>query len=91
MIIDSLKRLFGSGSKGVSCEESLRFMHEYLDGELDGVRTEQVQQHFENCRACYPHLNLEKKFRDRLRRAGASDCCPDEVRASVLDAITRES
>lgn len=90
MIIDAFKRLFGSEPEGMSCQESLRFMHEYLDGELEDVRSEQVEEHFRMCKACFPHLNLEKSFRERLQRAGGRDCCPDDVRASVLDAITRE-
>lgn len=87
MIIETIRRLFGSEPEGESCRESLRLLQEYMDGELDDLTTAQVEEHFRVCQACYPHLNLERRFRERLRRASERDCCPDEVRSSVLAAI----
>ncbi len=87
MIIEKIRRFFGGEPDGVSCRESLRLLQEYMDGELDDLTTAQVEEHFRVCKACYPHLDLEKRFRERLRRASERDCCPDEVRSSVLAAI----
>jgi len=87
MIIKTIRRMFGWTPEGKSCEESLRLLQEYMDGELDDLTASQVEKHFRMCKACYPHLDLEKRFRERLRRAGERDRCPEEVRASVLAAI----
>jgi anti-sigma factor (TIGR02949 family) len=93
MIIDWVRRLFGGspdhdhGSDSVSCEQSLRLLQDYMDGELDHLTASQVEAHFRVCKGCWPHLNFEERFRDRIRRASERDCCPDEVRAKVLAAI----
>lgn len=87
MIIEWIRGLFGRDPEGVSCEESLRLLQEYMDGELDHLTTAQVEEHFRVCKRCWPHLNFEERFRDRLRRAARRDSCPDEVRAKVLAAI----
>ena len=87
MIIEWVRKLFGGRPDGVTCEQSLRLLHEYLDGELDHLTASQVEEHFEVCKACWPHLNFEERFRERLRRAGERECCPDDVRASVMAAI----
>lgn len=87
MIMKWVRKVFGGEPDGLSCEQSLRLLHEYLDGELDHLSASQVEAHFKVCKRCWPHLNLEERFRDRLRRASERDRCPDEVRAQVLAAI----
>lgn len=85
--MDHIKRIFRSrrqnGSEGISCEEALRLVHEFIDGELDGVSRPEVQAHFERCQACYPHLRLEQRFREALRRACAQEKAPPELRSRV--------
>ncbi|MDT8369563.1 MAG: zf-HC2 domain-containing protein [Longimicrobiales bacterium] len=89
-MLKTIRRLFGGGDglrPGMSCEESLRLLYEYLDGELDDLTAGEVKAHFDVCKACYPQLHLEERFRERLREAVASDDCPDAVRENVLAAI----
>jgi len=88
MIIDRIRRLFGGSEGGESsCEKSLRLLHEYLDGELDDLTASEVAEHFRVCECCYPHLALEERFKERLRRAGETVCCPDEVKAGIRAAL----
>lgn len=101
-IFDSIKRIFGgslppggngdSASAGgdmevIPCEEALRRVHEYLDGELDGVPAEQVRRHFDVCGRCYPHLKLESAYREAVKRAVAGQGAPPELRAKVLSLL----
>ena len=67
----------------IPCEEALRLVHEYLDGELEGVTQEQVKRHFEVCGQCYPHLRLERSYREAVRRAAAGEAAPPELRERV--------
>lgn len=67
----------------IPCEEALRHVHEYLDGELDGVPQEQVKRHFEVCGRCYPHLKLETSYREAVRRASRGEGAPPELKAKV--------
>jgi anti-sigma factor (TIGR02949 family) len=98
-IFDKLKALFpgsdsnGSGSNGMgravmlSCEDALRLVHEFLDGELDPAAEGQVQKHFDMCQRCYPHLHLETAYRDAVRRAALAKDAPPELKAKVSALI----
>ena len=55
------------GGAMIGCEEALRKVYEYLDGELDAEWGERVRAHVEICRECYPHFNFERVFLDHVR------------------------
>jgi len=94
-LFDSLKRLLGldgngdmgaaQEAQGITCQDALRFMHEFIDGELEGVSRAEVQAHFEVCKLCYPHLRLERCYREALQRAYCQETAPVELRERVLD------
>jgi anti-sigma factor (TIGR02949 family) len=96
-LFDSFKRLFFSGRGNgaervagpgaITCEDALRLVHEFLDGELEGVSRAEVEAHFEVCKRCYPHLRLERRFRDALRRACARETAPPELRTRILALV----
>lgn len=106
-IFERLKRLIGgvgahadqSGGNGkvstackpITCVEALERLHEYLDGELDGVSHEEVEHHFSMCKRCYPHLQLEERFKDLLHRSQEEEACPDHVRSQVLELLANEA
>jgi anti-sigma factor (TIGR02949 family) len=73
----------GCNPAGISCEEALRLVHEFLDGELEGVSPAEVKAHFEVCRGCYPHLRLEQAFREAMKRACARQTAPPTLREKV--------
>jgi len=87
MIIDAIRRLFTRRPDGITCEEALRLVNEFLDGELDPAEAAAVEEHFRVCQACYPHLKLEERFKNRLKDAAGSGCCPDEVKESIRAAL----
>ena len=91
-----LKRLFGgdppNGANGqgmemISCDDALSLIHEFIDGELKDVSSEQVQAHFEACARCYPHLKLEESFRAAVRKAAAGERASPELRARLMDVL----
>jgi anti-sigma factor (TIGR02949 family) len=82
----------GHGTCGaITCMEALAKVHEYLDGELDGVTHEEVARHFEVCRKCYPHLKLEERFREVMRRVEARERAPAHLREQVLELLATET
>lgn len=94
--IDRLKRLVGSGGDHpvpgqITCMEALERVHEYLDGELDGVSQEEVTQHFAMCQRCYPHLHLEERFREVLQRVEAETEAPQQLKEQVLELLAAEA
>lgn len=92
-IFDSIRRLFDGSSDGseasggedemIPCEDALRLVNEYLDGELENVSRSQVKRHFEACGRCYPHLRFESAYREAVRRAATGERAPAELRAKV--------
>lgn len=73
----------GGDDEMIPCEEALRLVHEYLDGELDDVPRSRVKRHFDVCGRCYPHLRLESSYREAVRRAAAGERAPAELKAKV--------
>lgn len=89
-IIDKIRMLFGGGGMApdmIPCEEALRLVHDFLDGELEGVPRDQVKAHFDVCQRCYPHLQLESAFREAVHRAGSTESAPSELKAKVAALI----
>ena len=68
----------------------MKRLHEYLDGELDGVSHEEVAHHFSICQRCYPYLRLEERFRDLLHRSQVGEACPEHLRKQVLELLAAE-
>lgn len=76
-----------SGGETISCEEALARIHDFLDGELEGLTHEQVDRHFDLCGRCHPRVALERNFREAVHRAVDRRQAPPELRARVLDLI----
>ncbi|MDT8436141.1 MAG: zf-HC2 domain-containing protein [Gemmatimonadota bacterium] len=53
----------------ISCEEAVARLWEFLDGELEHVDEDEVRQHLEICRKCYPKYDFQRAYFERLRRA----------------------
>jgi anti-sigma factor (TIGR02949 family) len=47
-----------------------------------------VEAHFKMCERCYPHLHMEERYRDVVRRACASETAPSDLRTRVLDLVS---
>jgi mycothiol system anti-sigma-R factor len=105
-LVDQIRKLLGGSGNGgsapdvggesaackpISCMEALSKVHEYLDGELDGVSQEEVAKHFEICGQCYPHLRLEERFREVMRKVGAKEEAPENLKVQVLELLAAES
>jgi anti-sigma factor (TIGR02949 family) len=91
-IIHRIKAWFGGAAGGtaqemISCGDALRLVQEYLDGELEGVSHERLKAHFDVCGKCYPHLKFESSFLEAVKRAGAGDAAPGELRTRVAELI----
>lgn len=73
----------------ISCEEALKLVHDYLDGELEGVPQSEVERHFEVCARCYPHLEFESAYREAVRRAAHGQGAPPELKSKVNELLSK--
>ena len=93
--LDKLKSLFTSAAGGggdtpsamIPCEDALSVIHDFLDGELQGVSEKQVKAHFDACQRCYPHLHLEEVFREAIRRAGTEQRAPAGLKVKLMELL----
>jgi anti-sigma factor (TIGR02949 family) len=58
----------------IGCEEAIRRLAEYLDGELSDREDAEVERHLETCRSCWSRAEFEQRIRSRL-----ADLRHDEV------------
>jgi len=75
----------------VSCELTQRFVSGYLDGELDLVRTIEVEAHLKSCEFCARELENQQALREALRRSSLGYAAPASLRNKIqasLDAAT---
>jgi anti-sigma factor (TIGR02949 family) len=65
-----------SGNEPINCEEALRLLVEYLDGELHGDQRGSVEHHLETCRGCYSRAEFERRLKAKLHHLGRDDVRP---------------
>ena len=75
----------------MSCELTQRFVPGYLDGELDLVRTIEMETHLKSCADCNLELENQQALRAALRRGSLAYAAPAALRGRIqssLDAST---
>ncbi|MGH7464239.1 MAG: anti-sigma factor family protein [Longimicrobiales bacterium] len=50
----------------MTCEQALRLLAEYIDGELDEQDGAHVQEHLHRCRSCYSRGEFERRLKLQL-------------------------
>jgi anti-sigma factor (TIGR02949 family) len=74
----------------MSCEEAVRLLAEFLDGELHGGSHEAVERHLAACRGCASRAEFEQRLKaeiGRLRHEEVSASFDDRVR-HLLDSFS---
>lgn len=66
-----------SGARVLTCEEALRFLATYLDGELGPGADREVEDHLARCRSCYSRADFERRLKERLAALGQSAVRPE--------------
>lgn len=78
--------------KNITCQEALRAVYEYLDGEMEPDDADAVKHHFDVCKGCYPHLAFTASFHEALHRAAQGQPpCPTDLRDRVAGLLAQES
>jgi anti-sigma factor (TIGR02949 family) len=69
----------------LTCEEALRLLAAYLDGELDGGHRHEVADHLTRCRSCFSRAEFERRLKEQLASVGKQPVEPRlEVRIREL-------
>jgi anti-sigma factor (TIGR02949 family) len=73
-----------SGRNPISCDEALRLLAVFLDGELHGEPHDAVEHHLEVCQGCFSRAEFERRLKAEVRRLRQ-----DEVSPSFEDRVHR--
>jgi anti-sigma factor RsiW len=78
-------------SPDVSCELTQRFVSGYLDGELDLVRTIEMEAHLKSCAACAQELESQQALRAALRQSSLAYAAPAALREGIQTSLRTSS
>lgn len=68
--------------RGVDCNEAVRQLYDYLDGELTDERRHEITDHLDYCRPCSGAAEFEAELRHVI-----ADRCRDRVPDSLIQRV----
>jgi mycothiol system anti-sigma-R factor len=71
-----------SGCANGNCDEALRDLERYLDGELPDADLGTIRQHLSDCYPCADRAGFEEQLRALVRER-----CAEKAPATLVDAI----
>ena len=71
----------------MSCEEAQQWIHPYVDGELDLVRTLEVERHLDECPACAQVRDQIQAVRAAVSNAALRQRAPAELAARIRRSL----
>jgi mycothiol system anti-sigma-R factor len=80
----------GDLASGGDCEEALRTLYYFLDGELTSVRRQAIQRHLDECSPCLEAFDFEAELRLVVARC-CRDQVPDGLRKRIADVLAQAS
>lgn len=82
-----------SDPERLDCEEVLRVMFAYVDGELPPSESEGVDAHLERCRSCFSRAEFERRLKARIAETADSPVRPEferRIRTLIRDFADSE-
>lgn len=71
----------------MNCAEIRTLLHVHADGELDAVRSLEVEQHLKTCAACAAEANSLRSLRAALRDSDLAYRAPNSLRKDVRQMV----
>ena len=75
---------------GGKCEDALRTLYTYLDGELTSERRIAIQRHLSECSPCLQAFDFEAELKTLVARS-CRDQVPDSLRHKIAEALAQAS
>jgi len=72
------------------CEDAMRKLWDFLDGELSEDEQEALKKHLEVCRRCYPAYDFQKAYLNYTRRLATQEQAPPELRRRLFMRLLAE-
>ena len=75
---------------GEDCEQALRTLYSFLDGELTDERRAAIQRHLSECSPCLEAFDFEAELKIAIARS-CRDQVPEGLRQRIADVIHQAS
>jgi mycothiol system anti-sigma-R factor len=75
---------------GGDCNEALRTLYYFLDGELTEERRQAIQHHLDECSPCLEAFDFEAELKMAIARC-CRDQVPDGLRQRVAEVLAKAS
>ncbi|MDH5453849.1 MAG: zf-HC2 domain-containing protein [Paracoccaceae bacterium] len=72
--------------RAIDCDEVMRQLFDYLDGEIDEKAGHEIHHHIDDCQSCFSRVEFEKALKDKIR-AGKLETLPDTLRDRIADLM----
>ena len=80
----------GEMASGWDCEQALRTLYYFLDGELTQARRQAIQHHLNECSPCLEAFDFEAELKIVVARC-CRDQVPDSLRQRIADVLAKAS
>jgi anti-sigma factor RsiW len=68
----------------VACQDNELLLHAYSDGELDLIRTLEIEDHVKTCASCAQDLREQQTLRKGIRAANLYHRAPESLQARII-------
>ena len=75
--------LGGFGPGGVDCDDVLKDVFLYLDGESDEDVRHRIRRHLDGCAPCLRQFGLEQDVKSLVTRCCGGDVAPESLRVRI--------
>lgn len=73
------------------CDDNARLLHAYLDGELDLVRSLEIEEHLNSCAGCAQELRSQQTVRKAFRASSLYERAPSGLEQRIRASLAREA
>ncbi len=74
----------------MNCEEAIRLVDGYLDGELDAITNQEIESHLRDCRACQQTYEAHASLIGVISNRATYYRAPVELRSRIQSALQKE-
>ena len=75
----------------IRCEDAMRKLWDFLDGELAEDEREALKKHLEVCNRCYPAYDFQRAYLDYTRRLATREQAPSELRKRLFTKLLEQA
>ena len=74
----------------MNCEEAIRLVDGYLDGELDAITNQEIESHLRDCRACQQAYENRRSLVQAIGSSTPYYKAPAELRRRIQSSLREE-